>query len=279
MIRWIALCIWGALLAVPCAAREIAITIDDLPYLTPSKISPEAGLAQVAAITGSLARYDIQAVGFVLGAQVTKATRPALDAFAQAGHVIGNHSWSHSDYGEQWLWQFRGETRRTDTLLQPWLGSQKFYRFPYLREGRTARAQQRAHQVLTDMGYRNARVTIDTQDWTFNAAYVAALAEGDRSEAQRVALDYLAHMKERTAHYETLAQDAFDRDIKHILLLHLNQINADHLGDVLDWYASEGWSFISLDEALSDPVYALPDKSIGPWGLGHLERVLGLGSE
>lgn len=270
---------WILASASSSTAGEIAITFDDLPYLTPSKVTPDQGLAQVRAITETLARHDIEAVGFAVGGMITDETRPALDAFAKAGHVIGNHSWTHSDYGDQWLWQFRRETRRTDKMLQPWMGQQKFYRFPYLREGRNARAQHRAHKILKNLGYRNARVTIDNQEWKYNAAYVAALDTGNRTEAARIASDYLAHMQERTRYYETLAQDAFGREIKHVLLLHLNQINADHLGALIDWYVADGWRFIPLDEALSDPVYTLPDKAIGPWGLGHLERVLGLESE
>ena len=35
-----------ALVALPAAAREIAITLDDLPYALPSRTSPSEGLGQ-----------------------------------------------------------------------------------------------------------------------------------------------------------------------------------------------------------------------------------------
>lgn len=61
----------------------------------------------------------------------------------------------------------------------------------------------------------------------------------------------------------------------YILLLHVNEINADHLGDLLDWYAAQGWTFVTVEEALADPLHAMPDLYAGPRGLLQIERVIG----
>lgn len=60
--------------------------------------------------------------------------------------------------------------------------------------------------------------------------------------------------KNAAAFFQDLSQRAPGRDVPHILLLHMNRINADHLGTLLDWYASEGWTFITVAEALKDPL-------------------------
>ena len=87
-------------------------------------------------------------------------------------------------------------------------------------EGETAEAKQAAEDVLAQLGYVNVPVTIDNDEWQFNADYIGALAAGDAAAATDIAAEYIAHMQERTRHYRNLAQDALGRDVKHILLLH-----------------------------------------------------------
>lgn len=269
----------GAFIALPASTREIAITLDDLPYALSSRTSPSEGLTQVRAVVDALDAHGIIATGFAVGGQIGWRSRRALTAFAEAGHTVGNHSWSHPDYGTLTPQAFREETARTDEALSRWMGESRLYRFPFLREGETEAAKAAAEDVLAELGYVNAPVTIDTDDWRFNADYLDALEAGDEAAAAEIAEAYLAHMRERTLHSEALAQEAVDRDIPHILLLHMNRINADHLGALLDWYAAEGWDFIAIEDALADPFYTLPDIYVGPRGLSQIERIMGRKSE
>lgn len=265
--------------AMPATAQEIAITLDDLPYVMPSRTSPEQGLGYVQHINAALAQHDITATGFAVGQMINARSRPALQAFKDAGHTVGNHSWSHLDYGTLTLDAFRAETRRTDAVLAPWIDGARYYRFPYLKEGESEAAKAAATAVLAGLGYQNVPVTIDNDEWRFNADYLDAIDAGDKAAADQIADAYLAHMKERTAHFQTLAQTALGRDVRHILLLHMNRINADHLGRLLDWYDAEGWRFITVAEAMTDPVFSAPDLYAGPRGLSQIERVMGRKSD
>lgn len=256
-------------------AQNIAITLDDLPYVMPSRTTPSEGLRYVTQINAALADHGIIAVGFAVGQQVTDATIPALQAFADAGHTIGNHSWSHPDYGTLSSDQFHIETQRTHDILAPWITAQRYYRFPFLREGETEQTKSAATRVLTSLGYQNVPVTIDNDEWLFNADYMDALETGNTDAATAIAAQYIAHMQDRTMHFQALAQKAVGRDVNHILLLHMNRINADHLGTLLDWYATEGWSFITVTQALTDPLYDAPDLYAGARGLSQIERVMG----
>ena len=273
-LAFCAVAILAAAFAQSGSAQHVAITIDDLPYMFPSRVSPAEGKAQTEAIIDALKAHNAVAVGFTVGQMVNEDTAPAINAFVAAGHKIGNHSWSHPDYDTLWSWQFRRETARAHAALEPWLEPPLYYRFPYLREGKTPGRKAKADAILDELGYTNIPVSIDTQDWRYNADYVAALAENNHAKAHDIARDYVAHMKERSLHYRDLARQEFGRDVAHILLLHLNQINADHLLDVLDWYAQNGWTFISVSEAMQDPLYAMPDLYTGPEGLSQIERVM-----
>jgi peptidoglycan/xylan/chitin deacetylase (PgdA/CDA1 family) len=270
-----ALMIWLTLCALPLHAQQIAITLDDLPYVLRSRTPPQEVMTIVQDVIAAMKLYDIVATGFAIGRQIDDETIPVMEAFVGAGHTVGNHSWSHPDYDTLTRWGFRREVSRTDRTLRPWMQDQKYYRFPFLREGKTEKSRQIADTVLKNQGYINAPVTIDNDEWRFNLEYVDALDMSDQLAAQRIANAYLAHMKERTAHFQSRAQLELGRDFSHVLLLHMNKINADHLDDLLAWYAAEGWTFITLDEALRDPLFSAPETYTGSKGLSQIERVLG----
>jgi peptidoglycan/xylan/chitin deacetylase (PgdA/CDA1 family) len=258
---------------------RVAITIDDLPYVMPSKTNPADGLRYVESINAALEKYEITAAGFAVGRQITNEAIPALQAFANAGHTVGNHSWSHPDYGTLTTQEFRDETRRTDQALSQWMNGPRYYRFPYLREGETEQAKTAATGILTQLGYQNVPVTIDNDEWQFNDDYLTAIERGNTKAAAQIAQKYVAHMQERTLHFQNLAREELGSDVDHILLIHMNRINADHLETLLDWYAAQGWTFITVGKALADPVYSRPDRYAGARGLSQIERVLGRKSE
>lgn len=265
-----------ALIGSIANANEIAITIDDLPYVLPSQTSGPQGLKIVQSINAALKEHGISAVGFAVGQQINRTSRPALEAFVDAGHKIGNHTWSHPDYGTLTKRQFRKEVRTTEKILRDWIVGPKYFRFPYLREGESQQAKQAAEDVLAEFNYLNVPVTIDNDEWQYNADYMQALANQDTVGAKQIGKRYLAHMKERSMHFQKLAEDGLGEDVPHILLIHMNQINADYLGELLDWYAYTGWTFITVAQAMSDPFYSLPDLYAGPRGLSQIERVLGI---
>lgn len=315
LLFW-AVCFAQIGLARMAAAQQVAITIDDLPYVMPSRVSPEEGALITQQVVDALAAYDAPALGFAVGQNMQGAGVQALNVFAGAGHPLGNHSWSHPDFGELSAWAFRRELRRTDRQLSKWsadqlgaadawafgvsgglfeetgvaehgvgsqeaqkvppgqnLTGQKWFRFPYLREGKSAAQRDAGAKALAKQGYRNVPVTIDTDDWLYNDQYMKALADGNAVKALEIGAAYLAHMQERTAHFDALAQKVLGREVPHILLLHMNKINADYLEELLGWYAQEGWQFVSVDEAMQDAFYDMPDVYVGPKGLSKLERI------
>lgn len=55
----------------------------------------------------------------------------------------------------------------------------------------------------------------------------------------------------------------YDRDIKHLLLIHINAFTAEMLDKLLTTYELHGVKFISLEEALSDSAYDSNPDIIG----------------
>ena len=80
-------------------------------------------------------------------------------------------------------------------------------------------------------------------------------------------------MKKQTLHFENLAKKKLGRNVKHILLVHLNYVSYMYLDQLLKWYKSEGWTFITLEQALKDKMHKRKNRYTGKKGLAWQERI------
>jgi hypothetical protein len=76
-----------------------------------------------------------------------------------------------------------------------------------------------------------------------------------------------------SAFYEAKALAVVGRPITHVLFLHMNYLNALYLDDLLQRLRDNGWPFVTVEEALTDPVYALKYDHAGVRGAGHLDAM------
>jgi len=51
------------------------------------------------------------------------------------------------------------------------------------------------------------------------------------------------------------------------MLLHVNKLNAEMIDSVLALFAQKQYRFVSLDSALADPAYSIPDQFVTREGL------------
>lgn len=83
----------------------------------------------------------------------------------------------------------------------------------------------------------------------------------------------MEHILRQVQGAETLSDRIFGRQVRQILLLHANRLNGRFLPDLLRALAERGYTFISLDRALADPAYSIPESYTGSKGLSYLERL------
>jgi hypothetical protein len=60
--------------------------------------------------------------------------------------------------------------------------------------------------------------------------------------------------------------------VRQILLLHSNTINAERFDELAAMLERRGYEFVTLERALGDPAYAVPDEYAGPEGISWLQR-------
>jgi hypothetical protein len=126
--------------------------------------------------------------------------------------------------------------------------------------------------ALRDRGYVVAPVTVDNEEWVYAAAFARARDVGDTALVRRIVADYFRHLDAVFSYSEELSRALFGREIPLVLLLHANELNAAHLGAVLDRLAARGYRFIPLAEALADSAYKSEDSYVGPTGPSWLIR-------
>lgn len=279
----------GLLLATGCAARPPAVSEPIKPATTGS--STASAPARVAITLDDLGA-TVESADPELSARILKALGAqaapvavfvncvhlrddALALWQHAGATIGNHTTTHLSLdaaGPDDAWW--NDVKSCDDRLRRNLGEPvRFFRFPYLRYGKTAEFHEHAAQRLSDLGYRVAHVTAATSEWLVAGYYETALARGDAGLAQDLAAAYVEHMVDSLQAAHDLAVRKTGHDVAQITLAHVNRLAGDHLSDVLSALQSRGWHFISLEEALRDPVYAQPDAYVGGCGCSWLARI------
>jgi hypothetical protein len=66
--------------------------------------------------------------------------------------------------------------------------------------------------------------------------------------------------------------DLFGREMRQILLVHANALNADYFGPLAQMIERRGYRFITIDRALEDPAYRTLDTYTGTGGITWIHR-------
>jgi peptidoglycan/xylan/chitin deacetylase (PgdA/CDA1 family) len=261
--------------------RQIAITIDDLPAGDASGASAATLMEMTTKLLAILKQQKIPAVGFVNEKKLYKWGEvdqriKSLAMWLDAGLELGNHTFSHASLNRVGLKAFEDEVIQGETVTRLLLAQHnmtlRYFRHPYLDTGRDLQTRRDAETFLVNRGYRIAPITVDAWDWNFAGVYAEAKGRGDSALQQKIVSTYLSYTESVFAYCEQLSKQLIGYEPKQILLLHASWLEAEHLGEVLDLIRKRGYRFITLDEALSDQAYSLPDTYVGEEGTSWLDH-------
>ncbi len=171
--------LFGSALIAPARPGELALTFDDGP-------NP----AWTPRLLDILASFDVRATFFMVGSHAQAA--PALvRRVVAAGHVVGNHSWSHPNLAYTRTSRVRDELARSKQTLEELTGSPiRYFRPPF---GARRPAVLRAAREL---GMVPVLWNAMTSDWSEPSAdkIVARLASKiDRLERRGRAANIVLH--------------------------------------------------------------------------------------
>ncbi|MCF2856398.1 polysaccharide deacetylase family protein [Pseudoalteromonas sp. SMS1] len=252
--------------ASPQYQKKISITFDDVPIHGEFAVSAES-LKQINdKLLAILKKHNIKATGFVNEGHLKnnpELLTSLLSAWKKQGHTLGNHTFSHLSYHQTDLNTYLADIQKGAATTQNVLGeqTQRFFRPPYLHTGATNKAQHTLYHGLKKLGLTLAPVTMENADYVFDAPYTAKLRNKHVSAAEFYQQQYLAFTETRLDFYENVSTKLFAEPIPHIVMLHVNQLNADSLDSILTSLQSRGYQFQSLESTLQNPIYSQPTQA------------------
>jgi peptidoglycan/xylan/chitin deacetylase (PgdA/CDA1 family) len=258
---WSAVALLLASCATPQPTRaplELAITVDDLPVHGgyPNGVTPQQVSDRMLA---ALKAGGVPAYGFVnaVKAQDQPETEQVLADWHVADMVLGNHGWSHRHLSEMSLGEFEDELTKNEAVLaKHGAGTDwRWFRYPFLDEGKDAEQRGAARRILAKHGYRVAAVSISFGDWQWTEPYRRCVSASDQAGIAELERMYLASAEDNIQTSRDAAHKLFGRDVPYVLLMHVSAMSARMMPRLLQLYRGAGFRFVSLPQAERDPVY------------------------
>jgi peptidoglycan-N-acetylglucosamine deacetylase len=224
--------------------RLVALTIDDLPFVGPVN-NQKGDVNRFTKLVSQLDERQVPATGFIIAGSIAKGQEELLDYFKQKGYSLGNHTYNHINLNRVGARRYIADLEKSEERLQGILTFPKYFRYPYLAEGR-GKDKADVLEYLQNHNYVVAPVTIDTKDYKFNGRLLAVNWKIRERRLEGIKKDYLAYINKQINEAEKI----HGPERPEILLVHANLLNSHAMGDVIDLFKNRGYRFISLDEAL-----------------------------
>ena len=127
---------------------QVALTFDDGP-----------GEESTMAILDILRHFDVPATFFCLGLAVS-ANKSILETIADAGHTLGNHTWSHPYLPDLTDVEIADQVDSTGMIVEQILGYRPtFFRPPYGIQN------SRVSKLIRSIGIDSVLWDVDSRDW------------------------------------------------------------------------------------------------------------------
>ena len=264
-------------LAAQQTEPQVAFTFDDLPAhgpLPPGEFRPEP----IRTILRTLKAEHMPPVyGFVNGFRTARYPyqEGLLREWIASGNPVGNHTWSHPPLDQTSATKFIANIAKDEPLLRkvdPG-GDWHWFRYPYLQEGNTLAKRVAVRDYLLAHHYKIAEVTIDFEDSLWNEPYARCMAKHDDAAVKSLEHSYLSVANEYIGVFRTLSKQLYGHDIPYVLLLHVGAFDAHMLPRLIALFRSDGFEFVTLEQAESDPAYSF-DPHIGYLSGGTMQELV-----
>jgi len=242
------------------AQKKVSITIDDVPN---ALLSEKDGFrSRLLHLIDSMKLPVAIFINEVRIFDVDEADKSLnlLDEWISSPNVIvGNHGYQHRMYSQEGIDSFRIDVLQGEAISKPlarrYGKGETYYRFPYNDLGKDAAEHKLATDYLTSRGYTITPFTVHSDDWLVTQLYEYYKGQGRTKDAARIGRAFIDFTLKNFEYMETITDKKLGRNVSQIYLMHDNLLNSDYLDELLTELMKRGYAFISLDEAMKDPVY------------------------
>jgi len=218
--------------------------------------NPTSGEQRTAQLIKSLTQAQTGPTVFFVSTKHLgkKAKRRRIQRYANAGHLIANHSHHHPWLHKTDTAEYIHGIDRAEALLEGFDNRRAWYRYPYLDEGRSAEKRSALVRALTERKLTNGYVTVDNYDWYIESKWKQAVNAGKQVDLDALRNSYITMLMTAVAFYDNLAVKSLERSPAHMLLLHENDLAALFIDDLVAELRKQGWQIIHPDAVYQDPI-------------------------
>jgi peptidoglycan-N-acetylglucosamine deacetylase len=243
-------------------AKEISLSFDDAPREDSIHFK---GAERADALIKSLRDSAVSQVIFYAnpGNIVNNSEKLGrLKKYQKAGHLIGNHTWSHPNADKITAKEFKENILKADLYLEKEKLLTRFFRYPFLRRGGELSKVRDIRKYLESLNYHDAYVTIDTYDWHMNLLFQNALKAGKTVNMDNLKKYYVETILKSVDFFDEMSTNILKHQASHVLLLHENDLAALFMKDLVEALRSKGYKIVSPAESYRDKVLgAYPDTA------------------
>jgi len=236
--------------------KRIALSFDDVPRLPGAFMTPEE---RTIALIAALKKAGVEQAAFFvttgnLDEDYGRNGEARIRAYVEAGHVIANHSHSHTHLSDSAIADYIADLDKAKAWLAGRPGERLWYRFPYLDEGHDLERRDALRAALSARGLANGYVTVDAYDWAIDDLVRKAVADKRAIDRRALGAFYAETSVQAANFYDRIARETLGRSPAHVFLLHETDLNALFIVDVVAALRADGWQIIPIDEAYRDPI-------------------------
>ncbi|MHC1739102.1 MAG: polysaccharide deacetylase family protein [Ignavibacteriaceae bacterium] len=258
---------------LPKEKSKVAVTIDDLPFSSYRALTMAEKNFIYDQLIIAFEKNNIKALCFVIGNTYKPADEPFLKRILTAGHQLGNHTFSHSDYNSVSFEQYSKDIQKCDDLLKKFNVQKKYFRFPYLTEGNSKEKVESIYSFFSKNQISPVPVSLFCTDVNFSQAFERAYYKNDKKEMDRIAAEYLADFKKNSKVGIEFARTHTRKNPGHVLLFHMNLLSAYTIQGLINICKENNLEFVHIDEILKEEWYKKPPRYFGGAGYTLFERL------
>lgn len=240
--------------------KEVALTIDDAPRGNELIYSGDQRTDRFIEV---FAAEKVQAAFFCNSSRLNEANGTRrLEKYAKAGHFIANHTHTHPSLNRTSPETYIDDIKKADGLLNQFTTFKKWFRYPFLKEGKSVDSRDSVRKSLRELNYINGYVTVDNYDYVINDFVQKGLEKKLKVHLEKACQMLSDISLDGLADQEAAAKKMFGREVTQVLLMHENDLEAFCLGNLIRELRKRGWKIVSPEKAFAQPLLSREPETL-----------------